>query len=721
MRQRQPRATRALAAACVASTLWIANPAPARAQANAQGPSFPAGTELVVVDVLVLDKDGRPVQGLTQADFAIKEDGQPQRATSFEAVAISESPRSEVATQVRVSTNALPPPRAEQSFMIVFDDANISPLTVKRAREAVLDFVRAGLRDGDEVTLVPTSGGAWWTARLPQGREQLGSFLERLEGKRRLDAGGARIGDYEAMQIVLQRDPQILAHVARRYYNNGIIADLPPPPDRDTGRRQLDVSPGLLLIKAKAQEVYVLAKERLRRSLDVLTRVAQSLDALRGRKSVLLVSEGFVFDTTISEYRDFLRAARSANAAFYFVDARGLEGALGAGGLPGGGAEQGRDVDERDTLGTLVSASREADGARSAAADTGGFSITNTNELAKGMRRIAEEARSYYLLGYVSQNTRRDGKYRRIEVKVARPDVDVRARRGYYAPASEGVQTPPPGELDPRVRAALDSPWGASTLPLRLTSYVLAPSADEKKATVLLAAELDLAGLGLVRGADGRFGGAFETFLVVGSLSNGENFHQEKVLELSLPPEVHARLERSGLPVYRDLTLPPGAYQARFLVRQRGGARMGSVRHDFVVPDPQGLRTSTPILTDSLQGDQTGAAPRPIPLARREFTAGSRLFYAFDVYGAERAMPAGAPRVSTGYLVRRADGTALARSEVKPLQTGPQGTLSQMLGISLESATPGDYEVVLTVHDEVAGKTLEVRDPFQVRAATAAR
>jgi VWFA-related protein len=693
----------------------------ARAQAptkDADQPTFPAGTELVTVDALVLDQDGRPLQGLTRDEFVIKEDGRPQSVTSFEAVVLRESPATGSPTRLRVATNTLPPPRAEQSFVIVFDDANISQFTVGRGRKAVEEFVRGGLRAGDEVTLVPTSGGAWWTARLPEGLDELTRYLERLDGKRRPDTGAARISDFEAMQITLGREPQILAHVARRYYENGIIADPPPAADA-RGRAELDISPGIPLIRAKAQEVYTQAKDRLRQSYAVLERVAQSLTTLRGRKSVLLVSEGFIFDTTITEYRDFVRAARAANAALYFVDTRGLEGALGSAGLPGAGAEHGRDVDERDTLGTLVSASREADGARSAAADTGGFSITNTNELAKGMRAIAEESRNYYLLGYVSTNAKRDGKFRKIEVRVTRPGADVRARRGYYAP-TDGVPKPAGKDsLDPRVRSALDSPHGASGVPLRLTSYVLGP-ASEGKSSVLLAADVDVRALRLPKGADGRFAGVLETYVVV-ARDNGENANQEKLVELSLPDDVHARLEKSGLPLFRDFTLAPGEYQARLLVRERSGGRLGSVRHSFSVPAAEGLHTSTPILTDSVQAEAPGAPPRPVPLARREFASGARLFYAFEVYGAAPDPSSGAPRVATGYVVRRPDGTTLSQAEPRALTPGPRGQLSQMLSLSLQGAAAGEYELVLTVVDQVAGKTLEVTDPFSVAAAIASR
>ena len=182
----------------------------------------------------------------------------------------------------------------------------------------------------------------------------------------------------------------------------------------------LDVSPGLPMIQAKAREVYAEAAGRLRLTLDTLERVSASVAGLKGRKTLLLVSEGFIMDPTEPEFRD-LRAARRANTAVHFIDARSPEGALGQAGMAGGGAEFGDAVEERDTTTLLAFAARETEGARSVALDTGGSIVSGTAALADEMARIARESRAYYLLGYVPTNTKRDGKFRKIEVAVARP------------------------------------------------------------------------------------------------------------------------------------------------------------------------------------------------------------------------------------------------------------------------------------------------------------
>src|SRR5262245_3177982 len=247
-------------------------------------PAFPAGVELVTVDVVVLYPNGEPVPGLGTEDFTVTEDGKAQAIASFEAVALPESELRRPAQRPRVSDNIeTAPARPERSFLIVFDDAHLSTISAKKAKEALEAFLKEGLRDGDQVTVIPTAGGAWWSARLPEGIEGLSRFLERLEAKRIHDTTAGRITDFEAMQISFQRDKDVQGQVMRRYYENGLIAEVPTT-DRSS-RADLDIDPGVLLVRAKATEVYNHALARNRATLRILERAVASLASTKGRKS----------------------------------------------------------------------------------------------------------------------------------------------------------------------------------------------------------------------------------------------------------------------------------------------------------------------------------------------------------------------------------------------------------------------------------------------------
>ena len=669
---------------------------------------FASGVEVVTVDVVVLDRQGNPVKGLTQADFTVKESGQPQTTVAFQAVSLDESKPAPRAPQ-RISTNTEPLDSDGSWFFVVFDDVNISQYSTPRARDTIVQFVNRALRPGDRVMLAPTSGRAWWTGRFPEDKASLVAYTEVLQGLRRPDTTAARLWDFEAMAIARGRDRQIMGQVARRYFEMNVIPEAYPV-DRDISR-DLDVSPGLALIQAKAREVYAEATERLRSSLGTLNRISAAVTRMPGRKTLLLLSEGFIMDPSQSEFRTLVQSARGANAVVHFVDVRSPEGMVGQAGMAGGGAEFFAAVEERDTTTALALATREGDGARSVAADTGGTIVAGTKTV-DTLVEIAAESRVYYLLGYKSTDTKRDGKFRKIEVTVNRRDVTVRARPGYYAPSDAEMRPPSADKLDPLVRAALDAPVGTPGIPLRLTSFVFGQQGEGKMQVVLLA-EADITPLKLEPDAD-TYSAALDSYIVVHGRDGGDIQSQETLLELKMPPPVFEHMRRSGVPVSREFSLAPGRYQARLLLRDRASGLLGSVRHEFEVPKAGQFRLSSPVLTDTFQEAAAGQpAARPVPIARRSFRAGSRLVCAFDVYGAALDPVRDGPRVSVGYRLHRA-GTEIAASPPRPIAPGTLGRVSAAIALTLPPEAAGEYELLLTVRDEVSTRTLEISEPLVV-------
>jgi len=671
-------------------------------------PIFPSGVELVAVDVVVLDRHGNPVEGLTRADFSVKENGQPQTIAAFEAMSLRDSPAAPRGRQ-RISTNTGPPESAGRWFFVVFDDANISRYSTPRAREAVVQFVDRALRAGDRVMIAPTSGGAWWTGSLPDDRESLAAFVARLQGAWWPDTTAARLWDHEAMSIALGRDRQALAQVARRYFEANIIPEAYPM-DRELSR-ELDVSPGIALIQAKAREVYREARVRLDASLGTLDRIATALALIRGRKTLLLVSEGFVMDPSETRFRLVLQSARNANVAVHFVDVRSPDGMLGQAGMPGGAVEFSAAIEDRDTTTALAFAAREAEGAYSVAIDTGGRTVAGV-KLADELVKIAAESRNYYLLGYSPTDTRRDGRFRKIEVIVNRPDVDVRARGGYYAASDKEAAPVRTDELDPAVRAAIDAPFGTPGIPLRLTSYVFGPQAEDKVQVVLLA-EADIAPLRL-EPRSGLYLAELNSYVVVQGRDSGDTKRDERLVELTMPPDVFEEARRTGVPMRREFLLAPGAYQVTLVVRDRASRLLGSVRHEFEVPAISEFRISTPVVTDTLQPAAPGQPVRPVPIARRTFPPGARLFCMVDVYGATSDVGSWMPRVSLGYSLRRADGTDVVAAPLRPLTPGALGQVSATVALTLPMEAAGEHELRLIVRDEVSARTLEVSEPLVV-------
>jgi hypothetical protein len=367
---------------------------------------------------------------------------------------------------------------------------------------------------------------------------------------------------------------------------------------------------------------------------------------------------------------------------------------------------------------TVATTTRESEGTDNLALDTGGFTVRHTNDLAAGINRIANESRAFYLLGYSPTKTTRDGRFRKIRVRLSgeRKGLTVRARRGYYAPSDDPSAKPRPQVGDPVVEQALDSPFDVGDVPLRATAYVF----DETfigQARVFIASEMDVSGFDFEE-KDGRLLGAAEILVYAQQRETGEYHRSSQEVQMSLLPETRTRLKQTWYLVSHDFELPSGAYQARVLVRDKRSGRIGSVAHSFEVPAMENFRISTPILSDQVEPAQSGGAPKPVLLARRFFPAGL-LYCQYSVFGAQKAGSTPMARVTGAYKIVRPDGGVLKAAPPTPIQPTSLGAFMRFMGINLSEAPPGEYELVLTVRDEVAGKTIESRQAFFLMAAPA--
>jgi hypothetical protein len=238
------------------------------------------------------------------------------------------------------------------------------------------------------------------------------------------------------------------------------------------------------------------------------------------------------------------------------------------------------------------------------------------------------------------------------------------------------------------------------------------------KANTVVATDVDVREFAF-KEQDGRFVNALEFLLVVAHLETGEFFRYDQKVDMKLLPATRERLAKTWFPVVREFELAPGAYQAKIVVRDANSKRIGTVVHEFTVPDLSKLRASSIVLSDTLQPTKTGERPRPALVVRRTFAPDTTLFAQFEVYGAEKEKGSGMPKVSAGYQIRREDGTVITR--VAPTQILPTslGKLSRLVGTELRDATPGSYEFILELRDEIGGGSVEIREPFQVDAAAA--
>jgi VWFA-related protein len=675
------------------------------------GSTFPSAVGLVRVDVVVTDKQGRAVPDLTASDFTLSEDGAPQAITSFESVSVTEAPEAEAPEHPFASTNVGSEPRRVRTFVVVFDDIHLTPNQAFRAKGAVAEFLRRATGAGDRVTLIASGGGAWWNARMPEGRDALMAILNRLDGRYIPDSSPDRMTDFEAMRIEVYQDQDVALRVARRFNSYGTKGR--EQGDNTVSREELGKSSMTGIIdmdvRSRAAEAYRLANSRNKITLEVMARALLALAGTPGRKSMVLLSQGFVYDPEMEEMKKVVEASLRSNAPVYFIDVRGLQG------LPEAfTAAFGRPIDAQDTVGVLADITRDAEGTEALALDTGGFVVKNSNDLTGGIARVSAESRTYYLIGYNSSDVRRDGKFRKIKVNLTtkRPGLKVRARRGYYAPSDTAPKAPAPA-TDPVVARAIDSPFEVADLPLRVAAY----SFDETmidRLNVVVAAEIDIRGLSF-KEEDGRFKDDLAVLVEAQSRDSGEYYRFDQKIEMSMLPETRAKLNRTWYPVIHDLTLPPGGYQVKVVAQELGTRRVGSVMHDFEVPASTGFRLSTPILTDAVDpASAASGSPRPVIVARRSFLAGQTLYCQFRVFGAANDPTTKKPRVSAGYEIRAANGTVLKRAPRTLITPTSLGALIRFQGIALPAAAPGDYAITLSVRDEVANRLLNVKEDFVI-------
>jgi VWFA-related protein len=678
---------------------------------SAPADTFPVALDQVTVDVVVARRDGTPVTGLTEKDFTVLEDGRAQTVASFDVVRQEPAAERGSATDPApwpVATNAVKERRRGRTFVIVFDNIHMTPLGARSAKAAVASFLEKGTRPTDDILLVSTGDNFWWNARAGTGRGDLLSVLKGLEGRRFLAPAGDRLTDYEAVQISVYRDVQVAAQVAGRFDRYGVTAR-----DQMLQSQQRNTAPGMIdmYVDQRALEAYLQLRSRLNVTFGLLERSFQALQDTRDRKTVILVSEGFVNDPSNRRLRTVTEEARRANAALYFVDTRGLETLSTQ-----YSAEFGPPVADADRLGAIADVGREGDGAEVLAADTGGFSVRNTNDFAAGIVRIGRESESYYLLGYVPAPRTPDGKFHKIEVRVRGKGLVVRARKGYYDAGGPGAEAAPstagdaPRERsDPPLQRALDSPGLLDGVPLRMSTYALGPSGDGKE-QVVVTADADVAKIAF---AEGSGNAVLDTLLVIAAQQGGGVERADRQVELQRrvrPP--------SGGPVWysfvREFTLAEGRYQAKLVVRDAATGKIGTVRSTFEVPARDGLRLTTPLLTDTLQKD-AGGMIAPTVLARREFRRDAQLYCQFRVFGAAKG-PDGLPRVEAGHELRRRGGSVVGRVVPTTVTPTSLGAVIRLIQIPLSIATPGEYELVLTVSDEISGRRVERVEPFVVTA-----
>ena len=652
----------------------LAAQAPPQAPPDTPPPTFRVEVNYVEVDAVITDAQGNAVTDLTVDDFEVREDGRLQEVTAFSVVNLPiERPERPLFAEAPIEPDVQSNTATEgRIYVIVLDDLHIRFTRTPRVQLALRRFIEENFGSNDLAAVVFTSGRSTDGQDFTNNRRLLLAAVDRFSGRNLRS---------EALEIA------------------------------DALARAIDGSGGVPTDPLEFERA-----QRARTTLSLVRQLAEFMEGIRGRrKTILLVSEGISYDIydpftntsaglIMQRANDAVAAATRANVAIYAIDPRGLsafEEAIEAPGTP----SDGTPFSVVGALRTAQQLSRQS--LQVLAEETGGFAAVNRNDFADAFARIVRENSTYYVLGYYPTNERRDGRFRRLDVRVKRPGLQVRARRGYVAPRGRAPEPRPAataadGEsLSPASTSALNSPIPISGVPLTLFAAAYKGTAPNASVVLALEMRVDRFAFAELNGTfNDRVEVGFTSIDADGTVRNG-NRH---LLTLELKPETHAIATQRGLRVVSEIALPPGLYQLRGVVTDEGSNRSGSVLYDLEVPDfyGRGLSMSGVSLTAaSEQAMPTVLGKDPLadflpgpPVATREFARQDVLTLFAEFY---ENMP-GAPQhvVDLATTVRAADGRIVFEQHEERSSAdlrGASGGYGYSPQIPLSDMTPGTYVV----------------------------
>ncbi len=686
-----------LMASALALAVLSAAPAAQNTEQKQEQPRFRGGANLVRVDAYV-SRDGQPIADLTADDFEVLEDGAPQRIESFQVIRA----RGPVPQAARVEPNTVAEARAMAAdadarlFVLFLDVWHVHVEGSFRAQNPIINLLDRAVGQDDLIGVM--------TPEMSARNLTLARRTTTIEGILR---DNWYWGQRQRLNTADPREQELqMCYPDSSSETAGIAQELI---DRRRERKTLDAIEDLIIhlegIREERKFVILLSEGwRLPRRDDRLARklagfgipgtdpigvgptgklTSRPAQGAAGTDSCERERQRLAAEDLELDFRTLLQRANRANVTFYTVDPRGL-------------VVFDEDLSTRratDVIGDRERLSARQDSLRDLAANTDGVAILNTNNIEAPLQRILADTSSYYLLGYYSTNTKLDGKFRKLTVRVKKPGFDVRARPGYLAPTEAELAVarvdrlmngaaPGHSDIPPELRRALDklAPSRAS-VPMRV-------QVGSGGGRIWLTTELDAT---VVKSPEWQKGGM--AHIVV-----------EHERGAAAPIQRDVTLE-SGQRMFKVMdigpgSLPPGRYVIRLSLAPTGGSLPLQTTVDVTVPDAAAL-----IGTNGLalrRGPATGLAYVATADARFQRTERIR----FEV-----------PRLSS-------DGTVSARLINR---SGQQLPLEVALGerdddelhlhvivADLTLAALGQGEYILEIAVEKEGKTERASYPFRL-------
>ena len=624
-------------------------------------PTFRALVDAVQVDAFVTDRAGNPVRSLRLDDFELLEDGRPQVITSFSEVIIPINPPPPFVPgnpRPDVATNTGPEGRL---YVIALDE--IGADLALRARHFLRTFIERHFEPHD-VGVVVNIGRASATATqdFTSDRGLLLAAVDRLQGGFGVPPTSLMPGE------PWRPDRSPLAQRSRAAALKALIGSLASIP----GRRK-----ALIYITQEVGDVYG-----------------------------VIDYNGGVRSLEFDDLRTAMTEAMRGGVAIYTLDPCGLT----AGGALGESVTNIAGVCDADPERMAAPAFRKMSAA------TGGFAVVNSNSFDQALERMVKENSNYYLLGYTSTNDARDGRYRRLEVRVKRPDVIVRARDGYIAPSRSPARSATRAKATSSgdIRDVIATPLANSAVPMKVFAAAF-KGVKGNDARVVITAEFDASKLGLAA-SGGTMRGSIALSSAAVSAASKVTRGQPQVIDVTLKPESYTQATAHGLRTQSTITLSPGRYQLRVAGGNSQAGKIGSVMYDLDVPDFRKGRLALSAVALS-----TAGADRPVtviptpanvlpffPTLDREFVSGTPISLYVEAYDNDGR---DLTPIDLKVEVRGQDGQVVRSGNERRART-TKGTETFVVVVPLD-VEPGNY--ALHVEATRGGDSVNRDIPIRIR------
>jgi len=558
-----------LAAVAVCATSLAASQAPGQpGQAAPQPPPravFRSNVDLVTVSVVVRDKNGNVVKGLTRDDFTIIEDGKNQSIDTFDFEEIDRPdnppPPSDMPTILggvgRMPAPLLSKPKVElhdrRVVVLMFDLSSMALEDSQRAFDAARDYVTTKVGPADTVALVTYSTALTVAQDFTSDRGLLLNAIDRLNGIEGLGFEEMVAADADATAADTE---------------GAFVAD-------DTEFNMFNTDRRL---------------QALRSMIDALAGVQQ-------KKSLVYFSSGMSqtgMDNRVAMRTVVDRAVRT-NLSIYAADMRGLQAVV-----PGGGASQAstRGVSAfngRAMASAMDSMSSSQDALTALAEDTGGRAFFDSNSFGGVFDRVMADTSAYYVLGYSSTNLAKDGRFRRIRINVKKQDTKLEYRVGYYA--QRDFQHSSKDDREQLLMEQLASDLSVTDLPVYASSAYFRGKNNRYYVPVWM----------VVPGSRVPFKPSGDktkaTLDILGVLVDQRQFPVARIRDtINLALANTEQVQRKAVQYATSFELPPGTYRLKVVMRENEGGTMGSFETGLVVPDLDKLpvRISSVVLGSTL-------------------------------------------------------------------------------------------------------------------------